>query len=326
MKQGFICGKFLPFHTGHEALIRFALERCSKLTVLVCVSDQESIPGKLRANWIRASFPKLPKLHIQVLPYLESDLPNTSESSEEVSRVWAREFQRWVPDTDVMFSSEPYGEFVANFMGIQHELFDQAREAVPISATQIRSHPHRHWDFIPEAVRHYLCKKIVLLGTESTGKSTLTERLASHFQMPYVAEAGRDLIPDSNAFELADLHPVAEAHAQAIVEGIQQGFPFLFIDTDIHITQSYAQMFFGKQLSVSEDIYSLNRADLYLYMKADAPFIQDGTRLDIQTRNALDHSHRETLATYGINFVEIGGNWEERFKKAVERIELYFSL
>lgn len=326
MKHGFICGKFLPFHTGHEALIRFALERCEQLTVLVCASDQENISGRLRAEWIRASFPHLLRLYIQVLPYLESQLPNTSESSQAVSKLWAKEFQRWVPETDVMFSSEPYGEFVADFMGIQHELFDQARESVPISATQIRAYPHRYWKFIPQVVRPHFCKKIVLLGTESTGKSVLTERLATHFQMPFVAEAGREVIPDSKGFQFEDLYRVAETHAEAIHRGLQIGKPFLFIDTDIHITQSYAQMFFGKQLEVAEQIYSFNRADLYLYLRADAPFIQDGTRLDIDMRNALDQSHRSILESYGVSYVEIDGNWEERCSQAVELIEQFFSL
>ena len=55
-----------------------------------------------------------------------------------------------------------------------------------------------NWKFLPDSVRPYFSIKVVVLGTESTGKSTLTERLAKYFNCSSVKEAGRDLIVDSN--------------------------------------------------------------------------------------------------------------------------------
>jgi HTH-type transcriptional repressor of NAD biosynthesis genes len=52
MTKGFVFGKFLPFHKGHEAMIKFALTKCDFLTVLVCCSDKESIPDTFRKSWI----------------------------------------------------------------------------------------------------------------------------------------------------------------------------------------------------------------------------------------------------------------------------------
>ena len=52
MVKGFVFGKFLPFHKGHQAMINFALGHCDFLTVLVCASDKETISGEPRKGWI----------------------------------------------------------------------------------------------------------------------------------------------------------------------------------------------------------------------------------------------------------------------------------
>lgn len=324
MTIGFTCGKFLPFHKGHEALIRFGLAHCDHLVVLVCASDQEDIPGELRANWIQSTFHTDRRLEVKVLSYSEAILPNSSVSSEEVSEVWAKEFTKWVPEAELFFSSEPYGEFVAQFMGIESTFFDPLRVAVPISATQIRENPAASWDYLPDVVKPYFCKKVVILGTESTGKSTLTEQLATHYDVPFVTEAGRELIPDSREFEFEDLYLVAEAHAAGIDQALQKGNPLIIMDTDIHITQSYAQLFFGKKLDIQPDLYKKNAAHLYLYLRADVPLVADGTRLGEKDRHRLDVSHREVLEKYGIVFTEIYGSWEQRFQMAIDAIDRLF--
>jgi HTH-type transcriptional repressor of NAD biosynthesis genes len=53
MTKAFVFGKYLPFHKGHEAMIKFALTKCDLLTVLVCCSDKESIPDTVRNSWIK---------------------------------------------------------------------------------------------------------------------------------------------------------------------------------------------------------------------------------------------------------------------------------
>ncbi len=163
--------------------------------------------------------------------------------------------------------------------------------------------------------------KVVLLGTESTGKTTLTEQLAAHFQAPYVLEAGRDLITDSTDFSRADLLAVATEHARRIAQAVGEAGPLLFVDTDVYITQSYAQFAWGELLTLPNEVYALNRADLYLYLAADVPYVQDGTRLPAAERQRLDHSHRQTLTQFNIPFIEISGSWAQRFEQAVHLVE-----
>lgn len=95
----------------------------------------------------------------------------------------------------------------------------------------------------------------------------------------------------------------------------------LFVDTDLNITRSYSKFLFGKDLRVDKWVEAANQFDLYLYLENDAPYVQDGTRLDQQRRDALDTFHRQELTSRGIEFQRIQGGWEERFEQASLIIE-----
>lgn len=320
MTKAFVFGKFLPFHKGHEAMIQFAWTKCDFLTVLVCCSDKESIPDTVRVAWIEQTFEGQKDIEVRAFNYLESELPNTSESSRSVSKIWADRFQTLLPGYTLLVTSEPYGDFVADFMGIQHIPFDPSRRQYPVSATALRHHVIENWAFLPDSVKPYYALKVVLLGTESTGKSTLAAFLSKYFRCSLVREAGRELIADSNDFSPADLLRVAEAHAQSIRQAALADSPLVIIDTDIHITKSYSRFTFGQELEVSDDIYEANKAHLYLYLNNDVPYFQDGTRLSESDRNLLDSSHRQVLAEHGIAWVEVRGDWAERERRAVEEV------
>lgn len=301
-------------------MIEFALGKCDLLSVLICASDKESISGDVRKKWIEETFKTGKKPEVLLLNYKEEELINSSVPSREVSNAWAKEFKKVFPLHAVLVTSEVYGDYVADAMGIKHIPFDLAREIVPCSASMIRNDIQKCWSYLPASVKPYYCKKVVILGTESTGKSTLSKNLASHFNATLVAEAGRDLIEDSNEFTVDDLYKVAHEHARRIEEAAKGESALIVIDTDVHITQSYARYFFEKPLVLDEWIYDSNKADLYLYLCNDVPHVQDGTRLSKEERNKLDASHREILNTSGIRFVEIKGDWLNRQDRAIELI------
>jgi len=321
MVKAFVFGKFLPFHKGHEAMINFALTKCDFLTVLICCSDKENIPATTRQKWIQNTFETDKNIEVKAFNYLESEFPNTSVSSQEVSKIWSSKFKELFPDYDLVITSEEYGNYIASFMKIEHTAFDIPKQLFPVSATAVRKDIFTNWEFLPDSVKPDFAIKVVVLGTESTGKTTLTERLTQYFNCSSVKEAGRDLIANSNAFEFDDLHLVATEHAKRIDKAVLEQSPIIIIDTDIHITKSYANFIFDKILEVESKIYNSNKADLYLYLNNDVEYVQDGTRLSESDRNLLDISHRQILKQHNIDINEITGNWEQRFDKAVTTIK-----
>lgn len=318
--KAFVFGKFYPFHLGHKALIDFALQNNDFVEVMVCTEQKERLSGELRKSWIKESFPNNDRLKVIVFNYKDEDYANTSEASWEVSKQWSEVFKIYFSDFKRVVTSEPYGEMIAELMNIQHQLFDINRLEHHISASEIRSNIYKHWEFLPRAVQKYFSLKIVLLGTESTGKTTLTEKLAKHYNCNFVLEAGRDIVDDSKDFKFNNLIEIYHEHYNRVKSSSLNNY-LNIIDTDFHITESYSKFIFNRELNIPDKIKSEQKADLYLYLSADAPYFQDGTRLEEHDRNRLDIHHRKHLQKSNVDFIEISGNWQERFEKSVQLID-----
>ena len=155
MVKAFVFGKFLPFHKGHEAMINFALTKSDFLTILICCSDKENIPSTIRQKWIEKTFETQKNIEVKTFNYLESEFPNTSVSSIEVSKIWSTIFKELFPTHDLVITSEEYGNFVASFMNIRHISFDISKQLFPISATAIRNNIYANWAYLPNSVKPY---------------------------------------------------------------------------------------------------------------------------------------------------------------------------
>lgn len=303
-------------------MIRFALQHCDQLTVLVCCSDREPIACDIRSNWIRETFSGEPRVDVLAYRYSEADLPNTSETSLEVSKIWSKIFLELLPDQKLLVTSEPYGELVASIMGIRHIAFDLKKQLFPVSATAIRSDLLANWEYLPDSVKPYFCIKVAILGTESTGKTTLATALAQHYGCGLVLEAARGIIQSSKSFDMDLLHEVAMAHATAVEECSRGHHPLILLDTDLLTTKSYARLMLGRELVVAPEIEFANQAQCYLYLRQDVPHVQDGTRLDAEECTVLDRVQRALLLEKNLPFTEITGSWESRFVQAKAVIDV----
>lgn len=321
-KKGFVFGKFYPLHKGHLEMIQYAIHHCDHLTILVCCSDQEKIPPAIRSGWLYEELVGYPSIQIVEYSYDESLLPNTSVSDRDVSRQWANIFLSLLPDVDLLVTSEPYGDYVAEFMDITHLAFDPERKKQAVSASLIRQDAIFFWDFLPDSVKRYFQKIIIISGTESTGKTTLAKNLSEKLPAALVEETGREMIQNSNCFTEADLYVVALTHANAISVAKKQLQPLVIVDTDVYITQSYADFAWGKTLDLPGHIYLHNQPDLRLYLDASVPHVQDGGRLSEEHRNQLDVYHRKTLSSFNQDYSEItGDDWDARSARAQGLVE-----
>ena len=321
MKRGLVLGKFHPLHQGHIGLIEFARKNCDELIILICASDNESISGKIRLEWLRESFYPDTNIKPVLLNYSEQELPNTSISSREVSKIWALEIKKTLPPIDIIFSSEIYGDYLADILECKHISYEPNRTSIPISASKISKNIFKNWDYLAKTAKPYFVKKVCIYGTESTGKSILTERLANYFHTAFVPEMARNIVEETNICTEKNLFQIAELQATTINKKIKIANKLLFVDTDINITCSYSKFIFDKELIVEDWIKTSNQFDLYLYLDNDAPHIQDGTRLDEQKRNQLNEYHKKELIEKKIKFELITGNWEDRFNKSINIIE-----
>ena len=266
-RRGMALGKFMPPHRGHEFMIRFAQGMVDELTILVCSLENDPIPGALRYEWMRRHFGGVQVVHCEEkLPQVPEDDP------DNFWQIWRKAvLSRMDAPPDFVFASESYGVRLARELGAQFIPVDPAREIVPVSASLIRDNPAQYADFmIPEARAHY-AKRIVLVGPESSGKSTLTKWLAARFNTAFLSEygrtfqenVGRDLTLDDMLL-IAELHRAAEDAAALHASGL------LFVDTEAIITKAWAQVFFNSAPDGLERFITPDRYALYLLLEPHA--------------------------------------------------------
>lgn len=319
MKHGLVIGKFLPLHNGHEALIKFAKSNCDELIVLLGVTQGESIPGHLRYKWLWETFRSDPGIRIE---YTDDPLPDAPVSSRDVSKTWADYLSKRFPETRIIFSSEQYGEYLAEYMGIEHRFFDIERIKIPVSGTIIRENPYAHWHYLSSSAKAHFVKKICVFGPESTGKTVLTERLAAHYKTEFVPEVARHIIDDEGGrvtYEI--IEKIGPAHADAIIQKQRSAERFLFVDTDVEITRLFSEYYFGKVPQFPSWVDAANSFDLYLFLETDTPYIEDPQRDSEHMREVFRNKLLEILQVKNADYEIITGSWDERFEKAINAIE-----
>lgn len=321
---GLVIGKFLPFHKGHHSLMEFAQKRSKHLIIIVCHTKDYSISPHLRKSWIENKFPQADVRIFRHATYLDDDSPDSSQ-------IWADVTVSFLGSPpDAVFTSESYGPPYAKHMGSKHIMFDQARKKVPISASKIRNNPFRHWEMINEDVRAYFAKRVVVLGAESTGTTTLAKDLATHYKTAWVPEYGRfyyegrqpSTYQDWNTDEFVH---IAKQQNQMEDHLAKKANKILICDTDSFTTsvwhQRYIQQSSDKVLSISKD----RDYDLYILTAPDIPFDQDGTRDGEHLRNWMHDVFIKELKKTNKKFIIVKGSKKKRLKKSIRHIDFLFS-
>lgn len=151
-KNGLVIGKFLPLHFGHIHLIDYALKACECLTVALVVKPTDPIPLEVRLSWFTWLRETGRNICVEVV---DEPLPQTAQLEEEAARIWTLYFANRFKGVDCLFSSEAYGDILADEMAIAHRHFDVNRDQIQISGTEIRQDPKCHQNYLPEPVKCY---------------------------------------------------------------------------------------------------------------------------------------------------------------------------
>ena len=176
-------------------------------------------------------------------------------------------------------------------------------------------------------------KKIVVIGPESTGKSTLCNSLAQHFSSNWVEEYAREfLLTKGNQYNYADLLVIAqgqvalENNALAELSSKDQLYKHntypLFIDTDMYVMKVWCEFVFDQCHAWILNQIVERKYDLYLLCNTDLPWVKDELREypDLLTRKKLFHHYQEILTNQSTPWVNINGVNEERLTKAIAAV------
>jgi NadR type nicotinamide-nucleotide adenylyltransferase len=337
VRHGLVVGKFYPPHAGHHHLIDTAAAACERLTVVAAASPAESIPLALRTAWLRE---RHPQPHVEIVAAVDD-----VEVDYESEAVWSAHveiFRAAAGDpVDVVFSSEEYGAELARRLGAVHVPVDPPRERFPVSGTAVRANPAACWQWLSPAVRAYLARRVVVVGAESSGTTTLARALAGHYARRggvwaatrWVPEYGRlyceeklalasgswigDLTWSSEEFTVIAERQLAWEDAAA-----RSGSPLLVCDTDPFATTLWHERYLDGPSPDVERLHTRAHHDLWILTDtADVPFDQDGWRDGEATRDRMSRRFAEELARRGLPHVTVTGSPEKRLADAVDAID-----
>jgi len=266
-----VVGKFYPPHNGHHYLIETALAGSDSVEVLVVDNSRYKIPVSKRKQWLEENHPTA---KITVIPDIYKD---------DDSQAWADHtlaFLGYKPD--VVFSSESYGITWAECMGCEHVMVDVDRNTIPISATKVRSSLTKYWPYLSPSVKRDLAIRIVVIGAESTGTTTLSKALAKKMKTPWVPEIGRyyteSLISMDYKWQDEDFYTIGALQNKYEQKMAQKSNGMIVCDTNAHTTELWQRRYVGKTTDEMRTIGAQNPADLYIITGHEIPFIQDGIR------------------------------------------------
>lgn len=325
-RVGLVLGKFAPFHKGHQFLVETALAHVGTLYVLIYDSPGViDIPLEVRADWIRHLYPTA-----RVIEGWGG--PEESGADPRIMKLQEDFILKMMPGPVThFFSSEWYGDHVSRALGAKNIIVDMKRKHFPISGTLIRSNPHAHRTLVHPYVYKDFVKKVVFLGAESSGKSTITEALAKEFGTAWMPEFGREywtahqvggfLTPE----QLVEL---AEEHLRREEEELLKSDRYLFVDTNAITTEMFARFYHGQAHSKLQALarFVEKRYDLTFLCGVDIPYEDDGTRSGAEHRLRFQQQIIDDLHERGIPYVLLEGDLHQRISTVKKVLALRFGL
>eukprot|EP00833_Pecoramyces_ruminatium_P000242 jgi/Orpsp1_1/1174274/evm.model.c7180000049509.1 len=325
---GMYGGSFNPLHMGHVDCIIQAGNMCRELYIVISNGNKRNeINYRIRYRWIYQLTKHIGNVKIIML---EDDAETKNDYTEKYWKSDSDKVKAQIgKPIDVVFCGSDYDK--NSFWNVcypESELYIFQRN--DISSTAIRSNPYAHWDWLPTIVKPYYVKKVLLMGGESTGKSTLTINLASRFNTNYIDEAGRDISERSGTDMLMiseDFTEILLQHKLNEIKAIEHSNKVLFIDTDSLVTQFYMNFLndpkIEKNKALSDAIDAINSYDLILFLEPDVAFIQDGDRSEVIRDNRVKYSNqiKDLIHSHGKQFITINGSYQERYERSVKEVE-----
>jgi NadR type nicotinamide-nucleotide adenylyltransferase len=164
--------------------------------------------------------------------------------------------------------------------------------------------------------------RVVVTGAPCTGKTTLAERLALRYRAPWSPEYARQYqAAKPTLLDASDVEPIARGQIEVEQTVLAACRRLAIHDTDLLSTVVYSRHYYGACPDWIVQAAALRRADLYLLLLPDVPWVPEDLQRDAtDMRDELHALFRHALVVSGARFVDVGGAWEERELRAAAAV------
>lgn len=332
MRSGILFGRYLPPHRGHMFHIAQASTLVDVLTVVIIedekrdrlVCEQNKIPyidGNLRLRWMCEQLQDINHIKIRKITMDQSSDPQAVETAVK---------EQLNESFDVMFVKKEHDlvRYQTIFLNSEHVVLPDRSTRFPLVSGDILSKPLSYWGYLLGSARPHFVKRILITGTESSGKTTLIKSLGKLYNTSWCEEVGRHY-PDQytggneEVYNTLDFSRMAWLHKEKELSTYRTANRVAFVDTDAVVTQYYSQLYLQESNEIIESIIKSNQYDLILMLCPDVAWVADGKRLnsDQARRIQLHEKLKDMYHERGFSVVEVSGNYKERLDKAIALID-----
>jgi HTH-type transcriptional repressor of NAD biosynthesis genes len=204
---------------------------------------------------------------------------------------------------------------MADYLGINHIIYDEDRTKVTISATDIKNNIIENWDYLVPHVKQYYAKHVCVSGSESTGKTTVCTNIERKYPfVTMIPEIGRCLVGNANTCSMSTLREVMRIHGHLINQVVfDPPTPITIWDTDNVTTQSYYRWLFN----INPYLTQTRFADKYFFFDSNIAYEKDVTRVSETDAMMLRESHLKCFREWRKPVEMVTENREETVDKWV---------
>lgn len=333
MKIGVIFGRFFPVHVGHLDFIMEASCEVDKLYVVLCSDSKNEVDVVKESSFKKIPNPKdrlrfLKNLlkyqsNIEVLHIIEDKIPSYPNGWSNWSEKVKILFKSLPVRPNILFTKDKNDiENYKTYLGLDVVLLDKDLQQFPVSGKDIRRNPYLHWDFIPNEVKPFFALKVAIVGGESTGKTTMVNKLANTFNTTSAWEFGREYIfshlgGDEASLQFSDYEKIAFGQKEYIDQALRFANRVAIIDTDYVTTQAFCLEYEGKLHTRVSEFINNEPFDIIIFLSNKTPWVNDGLRSlgENDVRDKFENRLKELYESYGIeyHFIE-SGDFLERYR------------
>ncbi|MEK8018933.1 MAG: AAA family ATPase [Candidatus Parabeggiatoa sp.] len=314
--HGLTLGKFSPLHKGHQLVIETALAEMDEVTVIIYDAPETTlIPLNIRSNWLKKWYPQVKVIEAWDGPTEVGDTPEIKRKHENYIINKLNIF-----GITHFYSSEFYGEHISVALGAINRLVNPSRQIVPISGMKMRENPFVCREYIQPLVYRDLITNVVFLGAPSTGKTTLTKRMAQEYSTVWMPEYGREYWEKNQVdrrLSLEQLVEIAEGHLEREESLLYQANLYLFTDTNALTTFMFSQYYHQTVVPKLIELANLAASRYDLVFLCDTDILYDDTwdRSGEVNRQIFQKQIIGELLARKIPFIVLSGNLETRVTK-----------